>query len=197
MDGPVSDPEIKLHFKIGDPGTGTGCKVVIPLDESDDFVKRTTSKQDIEFDFEAEVTWSTKTGLQFNGGVGLDIQLPVKIKMGAVTLQNAQIRLAAGKKKTSVQGVELQLTAGFQGKFGPVGFEIDGLGFGVNVIPYTKQDLQAIAPGTKPPLFGKFDLDLEFVPPKGIGLQVDASAVSGGGYLFLIRTKENMPGLHN
>ena len=43
--------------------------------------------------------------------------------MGLVTLQNAHVALVAGKKTTSVQGVELQLTAGLQGKFGPVSFE--------------------------------------------------------------------------
>ena len=73
--------------------------------------------------------------------------------MGLVTLQNAHVALVAGKKTTSVQGVELQLTAGLQGKFGPVSFEIDGLGLGANVIPNSKQDLQAIPAGSKPPLF--------------------------------------------
>ena len=195
MDGTATDPEIKFHFKIGDPGSGNGVKVVIPLEESDSLVKTSTGKNDIEFSFEAEIIWSSKSGLQFNGGAGLDIQLPVSIQMGLVTLQNAHVALVAGKKTTSVQGVELQLTAGLQGKFGPVSFEIDGLGLGANVIPYSKQDLQAIPAGSKPPLFGKFDLDLSFVPPKGIGIAIDAAAVSGGGYLFFDPDKGEYAGV--
>jgi len=46
--------------------------------------------------------------------------------LGAITLQNAQIKLGEGKKKTSIPGVELQLTTGLQGKFGPIRFFIAG-----------------------------------------------------------------------
>ena len=80
MEGTVTDPEMKFHFKVGDPGSNNGFKVVIPLEESDSLVKTSTGKNDIEFSFEAEVIWSSKSGLQFNGGAGLDIQCPLAFK---------------------------------------------------------------------------------------------------------------------
>ncbi|MEO8415173.1 MAG: DUF6603 domain-containing protein [Ginsengibacter sp.] len=195
MEGAVTDPDIKFHFTIGVPGSGNGCKVIIQLDESDSLVKTSTGKNNIEFDFDAQMVWSTKTGLQFNGDAALEVQLPVHIKLGAVTLQNVMARLAAGTKSTSVQGIELQLTGGLKGAFGPVSFEIDGLGLGANVIPYSKDDLKAIPAGSKPPLFGKFDLSLSFVPPKGIGIEVNANAITGGGYLFFDPEKGEYAGV--
>ena len=44
MDGAATDPEIKFHFKIGDPGSGNGFKVVIPLEESDSLLKPAPAK---------------------------------------------------------------------------------------------------------------------------------------------------------
>ena len=43
--------------------------------------------------------------------------------------------------------------------------------------------------------FGLFDLDFGFKPPSGLGLSIDAGAVTGGGYLFFDTAKEEYAGV--
>jgi hypothetical protein len=48
---------------------------------------------------------------------------------------------------------------------------------------------------TEPRNFGIADVSLDFKPPSGIGLRVDATGVTGGGYLFLDPAKRQYAGV--
>lgn len=195
--GALSDPEVLLSIGTGEESAtkASGCKVTIFLNDSDSFIKDSVNKSSLEFSFSLAVVWSSKTGFRFNGEASLDIPLPVNIKVGSVTLQNAHVIVSAGKKKTSTNGFELRFTAGLQGTFGPLRLEVDGLGLIFNAIPYSRQDINNLPPDSNAPLFGNLDLDLGFVPPKGIGIEVNASAVTGGGYLFFDPDKGEYAGV--
>lgn len=195
MEGTAADPETKVQIKTGGPNGQPGCKVVIPLGESDGFVKDTVSDKDIEFTCSPEMIWSSKTGLTFNGRPGLDIDIPLDRKIGAVTLRNGRIAITEGPKKGNSPSLLARVDLGVEAKLGPVTLVIDRMGMACAITSYKRQDLLSLPPGAEPPAVGNFDVDLRFAPPQGVGITIDASAVTGGGYLFYDPAKEEYAGV--
>ena len=193
MEGPVDDPEIKVRLSGGGTAGDSDLKVVIPLDESDGFIQGQAGKSALEFAFAAEVMWSSKTGLHFNGNAALDVELPVGLRIGGVTLQRARLALAEGEQKNGQSSLALSLRTGLQGVLGPLSVVVEELGFLLQMIPYSSEDIRSLPPGSAP-LLGNLDLDLSFAPPKGVGLSLDSSVVSGGGYLFFDAEKSQYAG---
>jgi hypothetical protein len=195
LEGTITDPELKFSFQLGKDPSTPGCKVVIPLGESDQFIKNGVSSSGINFAFGGNILWSSKTGLRFSGEASLDIMIPFTLKIGAVTLKNAHLQLQESSKSTPPTGAELRVGTQIGGNFGPISFEVDDMGLSAVATPYSDQDLQNLPPGSSQPLFGNLDFSLSFAPPKGIGISVDASVVSGSGYLFFDTDKGEYGGV--
>lgn len=181
LEGSPTDPEIRLRVAAVRPDGTAGARIVIPLEDADEFVKQTVRKGAIEFAFAAEIIWSSKTGLTFGGRPTLDISLPLLIELGPVTLTDA--RIAVGGRAGALT---IQLTTGVRGALGPVGFVIENVGLEVGVTRRTRQQVAA-APaggdGATAATFGNLDASVGFVPPDGVGLVIDAGPVKGGGSL--------------
>jgi Family of unknown function (DUF6603) len=187
LEGSLADPEILLRLACAGPTGEPGMKGVVTLDDADSFVQGTVRRSDIEFAFSPELVWSNKTGLAFNGNPKLDINLPLSIGLGPVTLLNATVALGkAEQQTTSAAGIGLRVGVGVRGTFGPVTVVVDNVGFLLTITPYSRQDATALPAGAKPPALGSVDVDLQFAPPRGLGLSIDAGIVSGGGYLGVI-----------
>ena len=182
MEGTPSNPEMQLRLKIVGAGDHSGGKAVIPLDESDSFVKETVKKTALEFSFGAEVVWSSQTGISLNGGALFEVTFPASVSLGALTLKNPHLVIGAGQKKTSYSTIELRLGTEILGKLGPINFVLDQMGFTLRAIPYRRQDVLNLPPG-QAPLFGNLDLNLDFAPPRGIGLSINSGPFVGGGFL--------------
>ena len=195
IEGTAATAETKIQLKTGGPNGQPGCKVVIPLDESDGFIKDTVSDKGIEFSASPEVIWSSRTGLTFNGRPDLAIDIPLNTKLGAVTLTNGRIAITDGPKKGSSPSLLARVDLGIQAKLGPVSLVIDRMGMAALITSYKRQDLLALPPGTDPPVLGNLDVDLRFAPPQGVGISIDASAITGGGYLFFDADKEEYAGV--
>jgi hypothetical protein len=179
-EGATSSPECKLHLKMTGTNGQPGCKVVVPMEESDGFLKETLQEKPIEFGFSPEIVWSSKTGLTFNGSPNLDIELPVNRSIGGFTLLYVRIALQQGPRSSLV----LRFETGIQGKLGPLQLLVERMGFACQATPYSRQALLARPPGEEPPVLGNLDLNLKFAPPLGIAISIDSTAVTGGGYLF-------------
>jgi len=195
IEGSTADPETKVHLKTGGPNGQPGCKVVIPLGESDGFVKDTVGGQSIEFTCSPEVIWSSKTGLTFNGRPGLEIDVPLDKKIGAVTLRGGRVAITEGPKRGNSPSLLARVDLGLEAKLGPVTLVIDRMGMQSAITSYQRQDLLSRPAGAPPPALGNFDVDLQFAPPQGVGITIDAGAVTGGGYLFFDAAKEEYAGV--
>jgi hypothetical protein len=144
-------------------------------------------RSDIEFAFSPELVWSNKTGLVFNGNPKVEINLPLSIGLGPITLLNATVALGkAEQQTTSAAGIGLRVGVGVRGSFGPVTVVVDNVGFLLTITPYSRDDVRALPADAHPPALGSVDVDLQFAPPRGLGLSIDAGPVSGGGYLGVI-----------
>ncbi len=116
--------------------------------------------------FDLGLLADTKNGVRFDGGTGLRVNLPVAATVGGVfTVQYLMLELEIGER------VEIDLRGGFSVKLGPFQASVDQLGVGT--------DLTSMFSG------GELSEVIRFLPPKGIGLRLDAGVVKGGGYLFI------------
>lgn len=148
-------------------GELSGGKLVIDTSQGDGFIATVLRGVHLESDFAVGFAFDPANGLRFTGGGGLQVQVPVHIELGPVEIQ--QVYLSA-----SVDGgrVPVELSAGFKVELGPIKASVDRLGVLV--------DLSFPDGGGN---VGPAQLDLGFKPPTGIGLEIDAGIVKGGGFL--------------
>lgn len=182
--GAIDDVELKLQLKSTGDDTNAGCKILVLLDDADNFVKKTTSTSGFEFSFSPELIFSNKTGFSFNGNPNFNTFLPISKKLGSVVLQNPSIEFIEGEKKTSHPSIACRIGVGINGELGPLSFVVEQIGFTCNITPYSRKDIAALPPGADSPTLGNLDLDLKFAPPRGIGIEINAKVVTGGGYLY-------------
>lgn len=140
-------------------------KLVIALSQGDGFLANLPGGT-VEVPFDVGLIADTANGVRFEGGTGLKVNLPVAATLlGFFTVQYVQLELAVGPR------VVLELRGGFAVALGPFQASVDEIGMGA--------DFTALAES------GDMGKLVEFLPPRGIGLRLDAGAVKGGGYLFI------------
>jgi uncharacterized protein DUF6603 len=174
VEGASSDPEARLRLGVGGDATHPGARLVIPLDEADSFVKQSVQKNALDLSFSPEVIWSSRTGLTFNGQPNLAVDIPFETSVGGVRVHDLHFALAKAGTSTGDRPVlALEASTGLDVRLGPVLASVDRLGVRIG--------LDFASPTRN---FGVVDLSFGLKPPSGVGIAVDAPAVSGGGYLF-------------
>ncbi|HET6625081.1 MAG TPA: DUF6603 domain-containing protein [Nocardioidaceae bacterium] len=147
----------KAHLRKG--------KLVVSLGDGDGFLSKLPGDK-IEVPFELGLLADTAHGVRFDGGTGLKVDLPVAASLlGVFTVQFIALELKLADAPS------LELRGGFSLKLGPFQASVDQIG--------TALDLSVVENG----MDDVGDL-VRFLPPKGIGLALDAGPVKGGGYLF-------------
>ena len=122
------------------------------------------------------------TGLQ---GSGIPLEVPIGKSLGPVRLLKVLLNLdrdtAGAEPKTLIQAA-----LSFSTQIGPVVATIDRIGmkFGVDFPDDRSKANLHFA-----------NVDLGFIPPRGIGLVVDAKSVKGGGFLFHDEGKHQYAGV--
>ncbi|HEX6731664.1 MAG TPA: DUF6603 domain-containing protein [Pyrinomonadaceae bacterium] len=116
-------------------------------------------------DADVDLSWSHQNGVQLGGRAELKISKTIGRSIGPVTIDGFQLALA-----TKDDGVALKAGLNLSVKIGPVLLVIDEIGVRSTITP---------GPGS----LGSADLTIRPVPPTGIGLEVKAPGVVGGGFL--------------
>jgi hypothetical protein len=116
------------------------------------------------------LSWSPSTGVVFTGG-SLETTIPVHLTIGPIEIDLVRIRVAGDGN-----GLDLGVGAAFTGTIGPVSAIVDSLGVQAN-LKFSRGSL------------GPLDLGMQLLPPTGIGIDIDAGPVSGGGFLSFTSTR--------
>ncbi|TDC24033.1 kelch motif-containing protein, partial [Kribbella albertanoniae] len=106
--------------------------------------------------------------LYFRGSAGLELQVPVHLRIGPVEVQGLTLSVGAGS-----EGIPVGVGTTFKVAFGPLQAVVEDIGVRATF---------AIRPDGDGNL-GPLDVSFGFKPPTGVGLSVDAGVISGGGYL--------------
>ncbi len=155
-------------------------KLVIDMSKADGFLGTLLSGVNFESDFDVGMGFSTKNGIFFFGSSTLEVKLPVHISLGPVDI--TALTISVGLQGTKFP---IGLSGDIKAALGPLQAVVEEIGLIANL---------SLPPDRKGNL-GPVNFDLGFKPPKGVGLSINAGAVSGGGYLFFDTDKEEYGGV--
>ena len=157
----------KLTGEFGFAFGIAGGRILILLGQGDGFVQDVASGQNISFDFDLRMGYSTESGFFIEGSSGIEIVLPTHLTLGPIILQS--ITIAAG---FTDKAITLGLGADIVAVLGPFVVVVQNIGLSA--------DLSFPDEGGN---LGPVDLGVGFKPPNGLGLAVDAGTVKGGGFI--------------
>lgn len=123
-------------------------------------------------DLPVGVQWSSGGGLQLEGGTGLEVALAPHLRLGPVTVDTVQLGLAPPGGATG-GAVRVRAAADLVVALGPVTLVVQRLGIQVALGAGAGDDGSPVA------------LAAGVLPPTGVGIVLDAPAVTGGGFLSI------------
>lgn len=187
--GQISDLEniLKIGTSSTDESPLKKLRLAIKLSEDGDgFINSVTGGDDITADFAGTMIWSSKTGFAFEGSAGLELAIPLHLELGPVEISTLYASLGVSNVD-DVELIKADFGVAITADFGPLVAVVDNIGVRAKLTPLA-------TPGEAGAL-GNADFDFGFKPPNGVGLSIDAGAVSGGGYLYFDFDKEEYAGV--
>lgn len=163
----------------------TKAAVVIQTSSSDGFLAKVLPKDGVSLEFDFMIGFSLQSGLYFGIGGGVELALPINFTLFDVfTIETAYLSLrgntANGKTRLTFAASALIKLA-----IGPVKAQVEKMG--------VQAQLKSADDGAGN--LGPMNFSIGFKPPNGIGLKIEAEAVTGGGYLFFDFEEESYAGI--
>jgi hypothetical protein len=146
---------------------------------ADGFVSNVVPLDDVRAEFSLGVGVSNLAGLYFKGSSGLTLRLPLHLQLGPIGIEH--ITLGAEFEEDSLP---ITAATGLSIKLGPIAGAIEDIGVRAILTPSPDRTGN----------LGPIDARFAFKPPNGVGLAIDASVVTGGGYLFFDTDREEYAG---
>ncbi len=175
LDSEAGKLEFKGSFKLND------FILTLSAGDQDGFLSELLGR-DVTVPLPLAIDWSSRTGLTFSGSTGFAFSSYPHLTVGPISVD--EFSLAVRSTLEAGKPPDLALTAGLGlgGAIGPIGFSIDNIGIRLDLV---------FADGNA----GPFDIKAGFKPPTGMGIVVDAGAVTGGGFLSLDEDKGRYVGV--
>lgn len=136
--------------------------------EGDGFLAKVLPKEGLVFGFELGIGWSSRRGVHFSGAASLEADFPIHVSLlGVLGIDAVHLFLGADDA-----GVGVSVAASATLKLGPVSATVQHLGLRANAtFPSAGGNL------------GPLDVRPELLPPRGVGLSINAQVVKGGGFI--------------
>lgn len=163
--GRTADPRLDLDINAA---VEKACFVLAPGD-GDGFLAKVLPADGLKFDFDLGLGWSNRRGVYFSGAASLDAEFPLHVSLlGVLTIDIVHLVLAADDA-----GIRISVAASATLQLGPISASVQRMGLLAKAtFPRTGGNL------------GPLDIQLAFLPPRGVGMVVDASVVKGGGFIL-------------
>ncbi len=144
-------------------------KIVIDASQADGFLATILGDVRVESAFDLGASFDTDEGLRFTGSATIEIAIPTHLSLGPVEIP--QVYLIGGFEDGTIP-VEFSADIGVE--LGPLAASVSRMGAEAT-ISFPEGGGNA----------GVAQIDVDFKPPTGVGLSVDAGIVKGGGFLYL------------
>lgn len=169
----TSDTNLFIETKLSDG------KIAIKPTDPDSFIDKLLPEDGIEANFSLGIGFSSKDGLYFIGTSGLEINIPTHISLGVIKVLGLTFGVYVDNNK-----IPIILGGSFSANLGVLAASVENIGLKLN-LNFLSDNSGNLGP---------IDASLDFKPPNGVGLSVDAGVVKGGGYLFFDTNREEYAG---
>lgn len=142
-------------------------KVIVAPADPDGFLAKILPEDGFELEFDSLFGVSSSKGVYFRNSGTLSLDIPVNLSLGPIEVQNLNISVSPGSVSTLGLGADIKTV------LGPFTAIVEGIGI----------DTDLTITSDNSGNLGLADLAIDFKPPTGIGLTLDAGTVTGGGYL--------------
>jgi hypothetical protein len=150
---------------LGVLGSIERLRFVLEAGDGDGFLQKVLSGVRADTHTDMAVGVSLKDGFTFRGGSKLVIDIGAHADVGPVRINGLRFALMP-----STDGVGLQAGAHLTFEFGPLQAVAENVGLQASL---------RFTPGN----LGPADIRIDFMPPNGVGLSLDAGGFKGGGFL--------------
>ena len=155
-------------------------KIVIKPANPDGFLAKILPEDGFTIDLDLLMGYSSEKGFYFDGSGGFEIKLPLHLNIGPISIDALTLSVKAGSS-----GLPIALGADVGVKLGPFSASVENMGIKANF---------TFPPGNTGNL-GFANVDIDFKPPTGVGLAIDAGVVKGGGFLSFDYDKGRYTGI--
>ncbi len=145
----------------------TGGKAVIDTSNADGFIGEITQGIHVEAGFDLHIDWQPDTGVHIAGGGQIEVDLPLHLDLGPISIPTLYLVGGLGN-----DGLTLEISVALGVSLGPIAGSVDRIG--------AKALLGFPDHGGN---LGRANLSVAFKPPNGLGMEIDAGVVAGGGYI--------------
>jgi hypothetical protein len=179
-----------LGFEIADPmrfsTTVSDGALVIPK-SAFGFMGSLMPDAGVKFTFDADFMIDTRGKASFTGGAGMTVTLPVNRSLAILRVKSITLAFALEGGQGGAK-LGLAATVAFGLDFGGA-FKVDVDNIGAKLAWSLPSPPPAAADGNVPSVHGNLgplgDLGIDFVPPRGIGVLINAGPIKGGGFFYL------------
>ncbi len=155
-----------------------GGRVVITLDGADGFIGGLLG-EGLVIQADVEAGWTMSEGLYFRGGVGIEVDVPVDLRLGGLTVSTLHLALGFSDGR-----FELEASGAIGAQLGPFAVAVERMGIIADLsFPDSGANLEVA------------NLGFDFKPPSGLGFVLDAGVVKGGGYLYFAPERHEYAGV--
>jgi hypothetical protein len=144
-----------------------GGHAVVSGEGGDSFLTSLVPGGGAEAHFDLGLRWSGTEGFSFEGSAEAGTDLPVHLSIAGFRIEYLHVGLGVAPS-----GVPFELSVTGGGSLGPLTASVERLGV-IAKLAFRDGNL------------GPVDLDFAFKPPTGVGLEIDAGIVAGGGFLSI------------
>jgi hypothetical protein len=174
--GSPSDPDFYVELALRE------ASIVVQGSEGDSFLSQLFPKDPLVVTLDSTVGLSSKRGFYFGGSGGFDVTIPLHLSQGPVKIDSAYLALNVAISEYSNVVARIGLSA--SAELGPLSASIQRIG--------VKSFLSFPEDGGN---LGSADLDIGFLPPTGAGFSLNASGITGGGFLEFDKINERYAGI--
>jgi len=178
--------KILLALKDGDEEFGSELNIddlsicIDPANDADGFIQKLLSGIKLESVSDLTIGISNKDGFYFLGSSALAIEIPIHKSLGPISINTITIGVGFDEK------INVILAVSFSFELGPIIGAVDRIGL---EIPFS---ISSDNSGN----LGPVQIDgIQFKPPTGVGMLVDADVVTGGGFIEFDRINERYAGI--
>jgi hypothetical protein len=143
-----------------------GALIIAPGADADGFLAKILPDH-LKVDASITAGFDSRLGVYFSGSGGLEIEIPAHLSLGPIEILSATFSV-----KPDAGAIPVELGATVRGNLGPLQAVVENVGLRV--------PLTFPAHGGN---LGPVNAQLQFKPPKSIGLVVNAGVVTGGGFV--------------